>query len=167
MYYFFGNAGCRCDADGSINSDCDGQSGQCPCKPGVMLQDCSMCKVYHYGFSSGSGCTGNGGVPIDLKFGITEFCLSNIIDKNESMKKIISTGPLEIANQCNCQFVFYISCFFLACNCDEQGSVHMDCNNQGVCECKTNVVGDKCNQCKAGYFGRYTGTYLDFIKFVI
>ena len=37
---------------------CNGQDGQCPCKPGVMLQDCSMCKVYHYGFDSGNGCTG-------------------------------------------------------------------------------------------------------------
>ena len=54
----FSNTACKCDPDGSNSTTCDGQNGQCPCKPGVMLQDCSMCKVYHYGFSSGNGCTG-------------------------------------------------------------------------------------------------------------
>ncbi len=52
--------GCVCNDVGTeANTVCDGRSGQCQCKPGVMLQDCSMCKVYHYGFSSGTGCTGN------------------------------------------------------------------------------------------------------------
>ncbi len=48
-------------------------------------------------------------------------------------------------------------CIYTACDCDEQGSVSLDCNDLGVCECKTDVVGDKCDRCREGYFGRYTG----------
>ena len=55
---------------------------------------------------------------------------------------------------------YIFSIIFLACNCDEQGSVNLECNDQGECQCKRNVVGNKCDQCKAGYYGRYTGEHL-------
>ena len=48
---------CMCDEVGSNSSLCDPVGGQCPCKPGVMLLDCSQCQVDHYGFSTGQGCT--------------------------------------------------------------------------------------------------------------
>ena len=49
--------------------------------------------------------------------------------------------------------------FCSACNCDEKGSVHLDCDNQGVCECQPNVVGNRCDQCRPAYYGKYTGQY--------
>ena len=48
-----------CNVIGSVNDLCDPVGGQCPCYPGVMLQDCSRCMVNHYGFSTGGGCTGD------------------------------------------------------------------------------------------------------------
>ena len=33
------------------------------------------------------------------------------------------------------------------CNCDSIGSTRMSCSDTGVCECKSNFVGDKCSQC--------------------
>ena len=34
---------------------------------------------------------------------------------------------------------------FLACGCDEQGSD--GCDTLGVCLCKNNIQGDKCDEC--------------------
>ena len=36
---------------------------------------------------------------------------------------------------------------FLDCNCDEQGSNSKQCNSNGQCDCKQNVVGTHCNLC--------------------
>ena len=50
---------CLCNAEGSIaGATCDSIGGQCQCKPGVTLKDCSRCKVNYYNFDSGTGCTG-------------------------------------------------------------------------------------------------------------
>ena len=55
---YFHISECDCPVAGSTNTVCAPLGGQCPCKPNVMLQDCSMCKVDHYGFSTGEeGCT--------------------------------------------------------------------------------------------------------------
>ena len=39
------------------------------------------------------------------------------------------------------------------CGCNEFGSENSTCNDWGVCTCKCNVEGDKCDHCSAGYFG--------------
>ena len=49
---------CECDPTGSESAICAPRGGQCPCKSNVMLQACSQCRVDHYGFSTGQGCTG-------------------------------------------------------------------------------------------------------------
>ncbi|XP_035271308.1 laminin subunit alpha-1 [Anguilla anguilla] len=46
-----------------------------------------------------------------------------------------------------------------ACGCHGNGSYSTICNvTTGHCECKPNVVGEKCDQCQAGYHGLLTGT---------
>ena len=44
--------------------------------------------------------------------------------------------------------------FHLACACEKQGTVGNGdtCNDDGVCNCKANVEGVKCDKCLAGYF---------------
>ena len=52
-------AACSCNGVGSTSTNlCNAMSGQCNCKPGVMLLDCSQCQVDYYNFDSGQGCTG-------------------------------------------------------------------------------------------------------------
>lgn len=46
---------CNCNPIGSISGDCDINSGQCECQPGVTGQHCDRCEVNFFGFSS-SGC---------------------------------------------------------------------------------------------------------------
>ena len=46
---------CDCDRIGSVSLDCDQESGECICKPGVGGPRCSVCKDEFYGFSD-TGC---------------------------------------------------------------------------------------------------------------
>ena len=50
-------------------------------------------------------------------------------------------------------FFWYPLFLISACNCNSQGGSNgSNCNANGVCNCKTNIVGDKCTECVAGYF---------------
>ena len=41
----------------------------------------------------------------------------------------------------------------LACGCNVKGSDAFGCDSNGLCSCKENVIGDKCDYCKdAGSF---------------
>ena len=42
---------------------------------------------------------------------------------------------------------------FLACSCNKQGSSSTDCNSDGDCYCKSNVINRMCNSCKNGFYG--------------
>ena len=48
--------------------------------------------------------------------------------------------------------IFFFS--FVDCACDTQGTVGNDvnCNDNGICNCKANIDGDKCDTCSAGYY---------------
>ncbi|XP_061192514.1 laminin subunit alpha-like [Saccostrea echinata] len=42
----------------------------------------------------------------------------------------------------------------LACGCDTDGSLSFECSNfGGQCQCRDNVIGQKCTQCREGYYG--------------
>ena len=41
--------------------------------------------------------------------------------------------------------------FFLACDCNPDGSVNHLCDDNGKCTCNEHVVGDKCDSCATGY----------------
>ena len=41
--------------------------------------------------------------------------------------------------------------FFLACDCNPDGSVNHLCDDNGKCTCNEHVVGDKCDSCAEGY----------------
>lgn len=46
--------------------------------------------------------------------------------------------------------------FFSACICDQVGTKH--CNSYtGQCECKPNVIGEKCERCELEHYGFQSG----------
>ena len=49
---------------------------------------------------------------------------------------------------CICNFIFQI----LACGCNTHGSDGSSCNSNGVCSCKANIIGSKCDSCASGRF---------------
>ena len=40
------------------------------------------------------------------------------------------------------------------CNCNSDGSTSLQCNRDGVCECKSGFKGQKCNDCKDNRYGQ-------------
>ena len=38
------------------------------------------------------------------------------------------------------------------CQCDQYGSAEPRCDDTGRCECKGDIIGEKCDQCPTGYF---------------
>ena len=48
--------------------------------------------------------------------------------------------------------VTYIFFIFSDCDCNAQGSYGNTCNANGECNCKANIVGNKCNACSAGFY---------------
>ena len=40
----------------------------------------------------------------------------------------------------------------LECGCNDQGSANMTCNSDGICTCKENVTGEKCDICIPEHF---------------
>uniref|UniRef100_A0A3B5MY42 Laminin EGF-like domain-containing protein n=1 Tax=Xiphophorus couchianus TaxID=32473 RepID=A0A3B5MY42_9TELE len=47
---------CNCNPIGSTSGDCDIDSGQCECQPGVAGQHCDRCEVNFFGTGQGQGC---------------------------------------------------------------------------------------------------------------
>ena len=43
--------------------------------------------------------------------------------------------------------------FSLACKCNEKGSETSQCNDAGMCTCKANTQGTKCDSCIDNHFG--------------
>ena len=39
----------------------------------------------------------------------------------------------------------------LGCDCNIQGSNSIECDSYGICTCKENVIGNKCEHCMEGY----------------
>ena len=46
-----------------------------------------------------------------------------------------------------------ITISFADCECNMNGSRTAICNDAGKCDCYSNVVGDKCDECKDNFFG--------------
>ena len=46
------------------------------------------------------------------------------------------------------KLIFQIS----ACDCNTEGSNGSSCNAGGICSCKAQIVGSKCDSCAVGYF---------------
>ena len=52
-------------------------------------------------------------------------------------------------------FNFIFTCnsnYFLACECNQNGSVDLQCDSEGKCNCKENVLGDKCDEVLPGFY---------------
>ena len=140
---------CQCDPLGSNDQYCNPTGGQCQCKATTQGQFCNECKDGFYDFDNGCldcGCDSRGMEPGSFCDTATGQCIC---------KKNVMGLKCEV-----CKDGFYdlvqgliIGC--KSCGCDTAGIVagSVVCDkSSGECECKENVQGRTCNQCKPNTF---------------
>ena len=49
------------------------------------------------------------------------------------------------------RFVTYTFFLISECNCNVQGSIDNTCDNNGQCNCKANVINEKCDACASDF----------------
>ncbi|KAI6236382.1 Laminin subunit beta-1 [Aphelenchoides besseyi] len=161
---FYGDAkqpncrSCVCYPAGTNSSAgaCDRVSGECPCYPNVIGEDCSECAPQHFNIASEKGC---------------EDCAC---DPQGVVLDVYGQPDLEcnrIDGQCHCKAGrggrtcgecqdFYwgdpVHGECQPCECDRYGSETMQCHrDNGTCICRPGSGGPLCNQCSRGYTGQW------------
>lgn len=128
---------------------------ECVCKKGYAGSRCDECAENYFGNPQeiGGSCQ-----PCNCNGNIDENQKGNCDRKTGECLKCIagSTGR----NCQHCSFGYYRgaqnNC--IACNCDSYGSLGNSCNTfSGRCTCKQNIIGNRCDECKQGYWNLASG----------
>ncbi|KFM11849.1 Laminin subunit alpha-3, partial [Aptenodytes forsteri] len=143
---------CQCSADGSQHGTCEPASGQCECQTGVTGRRCDRClsaaDSFPYCKGVNSECDPSGS--IGSHSGYCQ-CLQHAEGPTCSKCKPLYWN-LAKENPEGCT----------ACQCDVSGTLSGvgECQQEnGHCYCKSNVCGDSCDTCEAGYYALENKNY--------
>ncbi|XP_052398153.1 laminin subunit alpha-1 isoform X2 [Carassius gibelio] len=151
-YYSFTESGCTpCDC-AHTHGNCHADTGECICPPHTLGLKCEECEEGHWGHDGVSGC---------------KACDCSAAGSSSSQCDLWS-------GQCRCRPHFSglrcDRCAFgyknfpecTACGCSPDGTREefcdpelgvCGCQDHGRCDCKENVGGGGCDECKSGTFG--------------
>ncbi|XP_064363379.1 laminin subunit alpha-3 isoform X2 [Dromaius novaehollandiae] len=143
---------CNCGARGSVANTC-GPRGQCLCHSNYAGLRCDQCAPGYYSYPSclriNSECDPSGS--FGSHFGYCQ-CLQHVEGPTCSKCKPLYWN-LAKENPEGCT----------ACQCDVSGTLSGvgECQQEnGRCYCKSNVCGDSCDTCEAGYYALENKNYL-------
>lgn len=150
------NFRCVCNHLGTNASAgaCDRVTGQCPCFPNVVGQECDECAPQHFNIASGKGCLAcacdpQGVVPNADGYADLE---CNRLDGQCHCKA--GRGGRTCSE---CQDLYWgdpVNGECLSCQCNRHGSLSLQCHrNNGTCICRPGSGGPLCDQCSRGYTG--------------
>lgn len=139
--YNSGSLPCNCDYEGSTSFECRPFGGQCQCKPNIIERQCGACKTGFYGFPECKPCdcpstamcepqTGECVCPPNVMGELCDKCMPNTY----GFHQIIGCEP------CECNYLGI-----------SNGNTQCDAFN-GSCECRDNIEGRACDECKNGFF---------------
>ncbi|KAJ8038876.1 Laminin subunit beta-1 [Holothuria leucospilota] len=153
---FDGALSCNCHPEGSLFAYCLAGGGQCFCKPGVGGRRCDHCLPAFYDFGP-EGCTA---CNCSETNSISQAC-DYITGQCPCKNGVAEAGQENVQNligdlQCgSCLVNHYPSADgegCLPCNCSQEGSLNLQCDDDGICSCKDTIGGDKCDMCLPGFY---------------
>uniref|UniRef100_A0A803YEN2 Laminin subunit alpha 3 n=1 Tax=Meleagris gallopavo TaxID=9103 RepID=A0A803YEN2_MELGA len=143
---------CQCSPRGSQHSICEPTMGQCECQADITGRQCDRCisAAHNFPYCEGIDSECNPSGSIDSHSGYCQ-CLQHVEGPTCSKCKPLYWNLAE-ENPEGCT----------ACLCDVSGTLSGvgECQQEtGRCYCKSNVCGDFCNTCEAGYYALENKNY--------
>ncbi|CAI4221000.1 unnamed protein product [Auanema sp. JU1783] len=150
---------CVCNSLGTNSSigACNRITGQCPCFPNVVGEQCDQCAENHFNLSSSAGCSACDCDPngVLLKSDGNSDLQCNTFDGQCKCK------PGRGGRTCSeCEDYYWgdptkpDGCN--RCECNPTGSASQQCHrNNGTCACLPGSGGALCDECARGYTGRW------------
>uniref|UniRef100_A0A669QW11 Laminin subunit alpha 3 n=1 Tax=Phasianus colchicus TaxID=9054 RepID=A0A669QW11_PHACC len=143
---------CQCSPHGSRHSICEPTMGQCECQADVTGRQCDRCisPAHNFPYCEGINSECNPSGSTDSHSGYCQ-CLQHVEGPTCSKCKPLYWNLAE-ENPEGCT----------ACQCDVSGTLSGvgECQQEtGRCYCKSNVCGDFCNTCEAGYYALENENY--------
>lgn len=166
VYNLLGCTACQCSPVGSTSLYCNPVGGQCPCKTTTEGKYCNSCKAGYYNFTK--GCIPCDCSPDGIGKSSTLILTSMLPDDLTCLPPEPGSYCNKVTGQCTCKKnVMGLRCeqckdgFYdldggliigcKSCSCNAAGTVpgsEICDKTTGECDCKENVQGRSCNQCK-------------------
>ncbi|KAK6631889.1 hypothetical protein RUM44_006919 [Polyplax serrata] len=152
-YYGFSMKGCsKCQECKLLGHVCHSETGRCVCPPHTQGVHCQTCTPDAWGYEVLKGCK-----PCECDSGGSTKSQCDFNTGECTCRKGFR------GTRCDtCDNGYYNFPFCKACDCEFGGTLNETCDattgrcrcdNHGVCRCKPNVIGKKCDTCKSGTFG--------------
>lgn len=132
---------CACETatGGSVDNNCDVETGQCPCQLNFAGKECNQCAHGYYNYPACTLCD------CDSSGTSEEIC-------NKTTGQCLCKENFMFPRCDRCAPGYYNYPMCQECQCAEPGSIEKVCREDGQCPCKPNFGGRTCGRCHPGFY---------------